>query len=72
MLGARRKGGEKGDSSLSPTSNGEGGRMIYVKKLKMQPKQSAEGSIINEGQPTFSRTLSKTQLLERIRNAIGK
>ena len=28
MLGARRLGGEKGDSSLSPASNGEGGRMI--------------------------------------------
>jgi hypothetical protein len=48
--------------------------MIQVKKLKMQAKanNSSGEAVPTEGQPTFSRTLSKTQLLEKIRNAIGK
>jgi hypothetical protein len=67
--GARRKAAfEKGDSSLSPSSHNGNGQ-IPIKKLKLHSK--VEISTI-EGQPTFSRTLSKTQLLEKIRNAIGK
>jgi hypothetical protein len=55
--GARRTAAfEKGDSSLSPSShNGNG--LIPIKKLKLHAK--IEISTI-EGQPTFSRTLSKT------------
>ena len=68
--GARRKAAfEKGDSSLSPSSHNGNGGQIPIKKLKLHSK--VEISTI-EGQPTFSRTLSKTQLLEKIRNAIGK
>lgn len=55
--GARRTAAfEKGDSSLSPSSHNGNGQ-IPIKKLKLQAK--VEISTI-EGQPTFSRTLSKT------------
>ena len=55
--GARRTAAfEKGDSSLSPSSHNGNGH-IPIKKLKLHAK--VEISTI-EGQPTFSRTLSKT------------
>jgi len=55
--GARRTAAfEKGDSSLSPSSHNGNGQ-IPIKKLKLHAK--VEMSTI-EGQPTFSRTLSKT------------
>ena len=55
--GARRTAAfEKGDSSLSPSSHNGNGQ-IPIKKLKLHAK--VEISTI-EGQPTFSRTLSKT------------
>ena len=57
--GARRTAAfEKGDSSLSPSSHNANGVVIPIKKqLKLHAK--IEISTI-EGQPTFSRTLSKT------------